>query len=1198
MASRILVKGALPARTGALTLAERRRDVAFDAEPLMPAIDAGAQKDGPALHATSMQWHALKLRGDDVNPWDACHAAVKTTLGFSGRAAVSFAEPDLEHEWTWTERPPEGVGLEGRCGAPNPQQLRPYEGVPEDDLWFLDKDHSDLAAARDAIRGSRAVRIAHLDTGYDPDHVSRPTRLRTDLARNFVEGGHDAVDRPGGVIVPSHGHGVATLALLAGNNATFDGNETAIGGASKFEVVPLRVATSVVLFKTSSIAAAFDYVYALWDDPKTRCHVVTMSMGGLASAAWADAVNALYERGIFVVTAAGNNYNDLPTRFLVYPARFRRVMAACGVMAQGSPYTDLPGWVMQGNYGPEKRMDTAMSAYTPNVPWAKFGCPKLFDRDGGGTSSATPQLAAAAALWMQKHRRALDDVTGTAAWRRVELTRAALMQTARDPGDVAEKLGAGSLHATKALTLRPDRLGEVKKQKKDSASFALIRGMLGLGIADAATDMLELEALQISQTSRDVEALLAKHRIDPDDDIAQTSPEGRRILEALADNARTSDVLKARIRQALGGAARTSATTAAGAPAVGAVPAEPITMDDYRPETEKPAFRKLRVYSFDPSIATNLDYFHLRETELSVSWEDDLLPGPVGDYLEVVDIDPPANAAYAPVDLNDAALLAQNGHPPSEGNPQFHQQMVYAVCMRTISVFEKALGRPALWSERLDYADGRPESRFVRRLRIYPHALREANAYYSPVKKALLFGYFNANKDNAGDVLPGGLVFTCLSHDIVAHEISHALLDGLHPRFGEPTNVDVLAFHEAFSDIVALFQHFMMAEALEFEIAKTRGDLTVADLLGGIAVQFGQAIGHRGALRSAIAEKDETGGWRRIEPSKDDYHAHQEPHSRGAVLVSAVFDAFLRIYQRDADEIIKLATNGSGVLPDGDLAPGLAAMLATCAAKIAMRVLNVCIRALDYCPPVDPTFGELLRGIVTADRELVPNDERGYRVAFVSAFRDRGIYPSGVTNLSEATLVWHPPDRPLTELNQALAELIDENLAELTRNWNQSNDRLKAYKLSNEWARQLHKELTGRTMPDHVFDTLGIVKTSGRKRAVIDGQKGYVSPVEIHSVRTAQRIGPDGLLLRELIVELTQKWSFARNGPFHRGGCTIIYDPDRCKIKYVIRKRLGHKWRIDAEERFKETLRMQSPHASYFTDHARYREPFAFAHRL
>ena len=74
-------------------------------------------------------------------------------------------------------------------------------------------------------------------------------------------------------------------------------------------------------------------------------------------------------------------------------------------------------------------------------------------------------------------------------------------------------------------------------------------------------------------------------------------------------------------------------------------------------------------------------------------------------------------------------------------------------------------------------------------------------------------------------MLPGSVVFTAVSHDIVAHETTHALLDGLHRRYREATNVDVLAFHEAFADIVALFQHFTMPESLRDPNRKTRGDL-------------------------------------------------------------------------------------------------------------------------------------------------------------------------------------------------------------------------------------------------------------------------------------------------------------------------------------------------------------------------------------
>src|SRR5262249_59891540 len=126
---------------------------------------------------------------------------------------------------------------------------------------------------------------------------------------------------------------------------------------------------------------AWDDVQWLCGNRATRVQVVTMSMGGLPSRAWAEAVNALYDAGVFVVTAAGNNYGNMPSHLIVYPARFNRVVAACGVMADNKPYADLKANLMAGDYGPPEKMVTAIAAYTPNVPWARFGEPDIVDFD-------------------------------------------------------------------------------------------------------------------------------------------------------------------------------------------------------------------------------------------------------------------------------------------------------------------------------------------------------------------------------------------------------------------------------------------------------------------------------------------------------------------------------------------------------------------------------------------------------------------------------------------------------------------------------------------------------------------------------------------------------------------------------------------------------------------------------------------------
>lgn len=1162
---KLLVK--MSAGPQSFTLAAGKSKFNVAVEPLFQSI-----KDKSKIGlAAAPQWQMVTATDevDQVNGWELCHQMMTGGLGMAG-SNVEFAEPDLEQRWVFGTESQSLMAATSSCErAQDPDSRLP---VGDGFYWFRDQSHSQLQSAREEVgQPTSRVRIAHFDTGYDPNHVTKPQFLRTDLQRNFESdrAPNDATDTSDGAF-NNLGHGTGTLGILAG--AAIDGFP--LGGAAFLDVVPVRVANSVVLFSNSSIAKAFDYVHSLSGNANTQIQVITMSMGGLASQAWADAVNALYELGVFIVTAAGNNFGNFPTRNIVYPARFNRVIAACGAMADGRPYADLPIRLMAGNYGPAKKMRTALAAYTPNTPWARMGCSQLVDRDGRGTSSATPQIAAAAALWIQKFRSKWDSYSQ--GWMRVEAVRKALADSAHlESPNHKERLGRGIIRAKAALGQNPAKEADLKKEDKDSVSFPFLRVITGLGIAapDQRQQMLELEALQLIQQSKELEELLPDPENAPKD---LSAADRQRFIDALASTPGASRSL----REALGSTARVARPQVSVPKEL--TPAEKTQLDRaINPPTRTPNNRPLRVFAFDPLAGTKLETVDINETIIPVRWER-LGPGPVGDYLEVVDIDPATGVAYAPIDLDQPWALSQGGLRPSEANPQFHQQMVYAVAMKTIDHFEKALGRVALWAPRIVRSKSGIESYFVRRLRIYPHALREANAYYSPDKHALLFGYFRASESEPGENLPGQTVFCCLSHDIVAHETTHALLDGLHRRFREPTNSDVLGFHEAFADIVALFQHFTVPEALRDQIAKTRGNLAQQSLLGQLAQQFGHGIGRYGALRDAIGSV-ENGKWKPTEPTPADYKNATEAHDRGAILVAAVFDAFLNIYRRRSADLLRLATQGTGVLPPGDIPHDLVNRLAQEASKTASHVLNMCIRALDYSPPVDMTFGDYVRALITADRDLVPDDDRGYRVAFLEAFRRRGIYPEFVRNLSTESVCWDSPELDIT---------IDDGLKQMSLTWDLHANRERAYEASkinaarlNEWIKANLTEDQARSLG---FSRLPVM-TVGK-------DEGKLSPFEIHSVRPVRRVGPDGQQKLDLVVEITQSWTPA-NGEKYRGGSTVIVDLEEKRLKYVVRKRVGHAQRISNQQGFRMALADSSIRSNYYDDMARGREPFAMLHR-
>jgi hypothetical protein len=400
--------------------------------------------------------------------------------------------------------------------------------------------------------------------------------------------------------------------------------------------------------------------------------------------------------------------------------------------------------------------------------------------------------------------------------------------------------------------------------------------------------------------------------------------------------------------------------------------------------------RKLTILAQDPSVKLG---GRIAFAQIDVPAEV-LSSGPVGHRVKVIDFDASANVLYAPrtfgrtqveqdldpyaPDEKMTAAARKRWEERTLADPRFHAQHCYAVVMRTLARFEFALGRRVAWG-----FEGH-------QIHVAPHAFFEANAFYSEQDRALMFGYFKSARGDRP-------VFTCLSHDIVAHEATHAILDGLRDGFTNPSTPDQAAFHEGFSDVVALLSVFSLKEIVMAALlgkgkvppkgksirlvnksALTRKAIENSLLLG-LGEQFGAELaGARAdALRRSI----------KLKPRPDllDLPEYQEEHNRGEVFAAAMMQTFLKMW---LSRIAGLGTFGGDrynldmVVDEG--------------AKAAENLLTMAIRALDYCPPVDLSFGDFLAAVLTADAEIVPDDSRfGYRALLRETFADYGVLATG-----------------------------------------------------------------------------------------------------------------------------------------------------------------------------------------------------------
>lgn len=469
--------------------------------------------------------------------------------------------------------------------------------------------------------------------------------------------------------------------------------------------------------------------------------------------------------------------------------------------------------------------------------------------------------------------------------------------------------------------------------------------------------------------------------------------------------------------------------------------------------TPRPATREMTVVAQDPSVRVGGS---ILMATIAIPAED-LVPGPVGYRVQVVDYDASSrrfNGAHAlPASPADEPAAWKAGGDSIVGDFRFHAQNVYALVMKTLARFEFALGRRVGWSFE------------THQLKVAPHGMLDANAFYAPGEEGLVFGYFPGKN--------GRPIYTCLSHDVVVHETTHALIDALRRRYLDPSSPDQAAFHEGLADVVALLSVFSQAELLGTLLLRQRTAPGSAKLIGkrdvtaealrqsalfGLAAQMGAEV--QGARGSALRHSAS------LPPNPKVLGEAEflEPHRRGEVLVAAVMNAFVEAW---AQRVQGIGVPGQTHYPAGRVAEE--------GADLADTLATMWIRALDYMPPVHLEFPDALSAALTADREVRPDDSRfRLRDHVRRAFARYGIEPVATRGRTDGA--WAPPPGDLRY------------------------DRVRFESMRSD--------------KDEVFRFIW------ENRRALGVREGVYT--EVLSLRPCTRLGPDGFTVRETVAEYYQ----------------------------------------------------------------------------
>lgn len=213
-------------------------------------------------------------------------------------------------------------------------------------------------------------------------------------------------------------------------------------------------------------------------------------------------------------------------------------------------------------------------------------------------------------------------------------------------------------------------------------------------------------------------------------------------------------------------------------------------------------------------------------------------------------------------------------YDPVRDPEQFDAVNTMSIIYRVLHMYRRSLKRLKVKSK-LTWHWG------AKAINVLPHAGEDTNAYYDREYRALCFCYFK-------DPYRQRIIYTCRSHDIIAHETGHAILDSLQPGFLESQNPETRALHESFGDLTAIFCLLDQMDMCELVVAESKGDLHDKSFLASIGEEFASGLGRTYGLRNA--DRDVT-----ISEVTGEYH------DLSRVFTGAVYDILVAIFEVTRD---------------------------------------------------------------------------------------------------------------------------------------------------------------------------------------------------------------------------------------------------------------------------------------------------------